>query len=60
MNDFIIFGCVMIGSLLSGGLLNHYGWPVVCLLSLAPIAAAVVFLLGASRGGRDRKAAMVS
>ena len=54
LNDFVIFGCVMIGSLLSGGLLNQYGWPVVCLLSLAPIAAAVAFLLGASRRGHDR------
>lgn len=55
MNDFIIFGCVMLGSLLSGGLLNRYGWGVVCLLSLAPIVAAVVFLLRAGRTGRDRK-----
>jgi MFS family permease len=44
INDFIVFGCVMLGSLLSGGVLARYGWQRVCLLAFVPIGAATLSL----------------
>lgn len=48
-NDFVIFGAVAIGSFASGGVLNQYGWQVVCLIVFPPVAAALAALLFLSR-----------
>lgn len=44
LNDFIVFGTVMLGSFLSGGVLLQYGWAVVCWLAFPPIAVALMVL----------------
>ena len=44
LNDFMIFGFMVVGSFASGGLLNAYGWQVVCLIALPPLALAAVGL----------------
>lgn len=44
LNDFIVFGTVMVGSFLSGGVLLAYGWTVVCWLAFPPTAVALVVL----------------
>jgi MFS family permease len=51
MNDFAVFGSMVVGSFLSGGLLNSYGWEMVCLISFAPLllAALTLWTTGALR-----------
>lgn len=51
LNDFLVFGLMVIGSFASGGLLNSYGWQVVCWVSLPPllIAAMTLWATGAFR-----------
>jgi predicted MFS family arabinose efflux permease len=44
LNDFIVFGTMTAGSFASGGLLTGYGWDTVLLVSLAPLAVAVMAL----------------
>lgn len=39
-NDFIVFGMVAVGSLVSGGLLTSYGWQTVLWLSFIPLSLA--------------------
>lgn len=39
-NDFIVFGMVAVGSLVSGGLLTSYGWQTVLWLSFIPLLLA--------------------
>jgi len=51
-NDFIVFGTVALGSLLSGSVLTTYGWNTVLWLSFAPLALAVL-VLARSRARRD-------
>ncbi|AST34393.2 MFS transporter (plasmid) [Ralstonia solanacearum] len=50
--DFVVFGAMVVGSFVSGGLLTTYGWSLVCGLILPPvlIAAAGVLWL---RGGKS-------
>jgi len=43
-NDFLVFGLMVLGSFASGGLLNAYGWSMVCLVALPPLAIAAVTL----------------
>jgi MFS family permease len=43
-NDFIVFGSMVIGSFASGGLLTAYGWSAVCLVTLPPLAFALITL----------------
>lgn len=43
-NDFIVFGTVACGSLLSGSVLTAYGWNTVLWLSFVPLALAVLVL----------------
>lgn len=47
-NDFLVFGTMTIGSFLSGGLLTSYGWTTVLALSFAPLAIAVLALIGST------------
>ncbi|MFZ6764500.1 MFS transporter [Pseudoroseomonas sp. WGS1072] len=46
LNDFLVFGVMVVGSLASGGLLNRYGWAMVCWVSIPPLllAAATLWL----------------
>jgi MFS family permease len=55
-NDFIVFGSMVIGSFSSGGLLTAYGWNAVCLVTLPPLAIAILSL--AWTRSRTRRAAM--
>lgn len=43
-NDFIVFGMVAVGSLLSGSVLTAYGWSTVLWASFIPLALAVAVL----------------
>lgn len=45
INDFTVFGTMVIGSLLSGGLLSALGWTVVSGLLLPPVVLAAASLL---------------
>lgn len=49
INDFVVFGTMAVGSFLSGGLLNAYGWSVVSALVLVPVAAAGASLVWLQR-----------
>jgi len=49
INDFVVLGCVMAGSLLSGGVLARYGWQLICLLALVPVATAALSLVAMTR-----------
>jgi MFS family permease len=51
MNDFAVFGSMVVGSFLSGGLLNSHGWEVVCLIPFAQLllAALTLWTAGALR-----------
>ncbi len=53
-NDFLIFGFMVVGSFASGGLLNSYGWEMVCWVSLPPLALAAITLWATAerRGAR--------
>jgi predicted MFS family arabinose efflux permease len=44
LNDFLIFGLMVVGSLASGGLLNTYGWEIVCWVSFPPLLVALATL----------------
>jgi MFS family permease len=46
LNDFVVFGTMVFGSFLSGGLLTAYGWDTVLWLSFSPILVAVLALTG--------------
>lgn len=40
LNDFIVFGLMIVGSFSSGALLNAFGWNVVLWGSLVPVVLA--------------------
>ncbi|VVE14204.1 MFS transporter [Pandoraea aquatica] len=42
LNDFFVFGTMLIGSFLSGGLLSTFGWETVCKFALIPLTIATV------------------
>ena len=44
LNDFLVFGTMVLGSLSSGGLLTVYGWDVVLWVSFVPLAVAMAVL----------------
>ncbi|MBP0446862.1 MFS transporter [Roseomonas sp. SSH11] len=44
LNDFLVFGLMVVGSFASGGLLNSYGWEMVCWVALPPLLLAAVIL----------------
>ena len=49
LNDFIVFGVMMIGSFSSGALMNLFGWNAVLWGSLVPVAVALIALLAGRR-----------
>lgn len=44
LNDFVVFGTMVLGSFASGGLLTAYGWDTVLWVSFGPLVLAVVAL----------------
>ena len=48
LNDFIVFGTMVIGSFISGGLLAAYDWDRVLWVSFVPLVLAVAILYGYS------------
>jgi MFS family permease len=44
LNDFVVFGMMVLGSLASGGLLTAYGWNTVIWVSFVPLVAALAAL----------------
>jgi MFS family permease len=53
LNDFVVFGTMVVGSFLSGSLLTSYGWGAVLGLSFVPLGAAVAALAGTALLGRQ-------
>lgn len=49
INDFVVFGSMVVGSFASGSLLALYGWSTVTMLILPPVALAALALLWLSR-----------
>lgn len=52
LNDFIVFGVMMIGSFSSGALMNLFGWNAVLWGSLAPVVVALAALLVGGRAAQ--------
>jgi MFS family permease len=54
INDFFVFGSMVIGSFISGSLLTTFGWSIVSGLMLPPLvlAAAGVLWLGKAKGAK--------
>jgi predicted MFS family arabinose efflux permease len=54
LNDFLVFGLMVLGSFASGGLLNSYGWSMVCWVAFPPllIAAVTLWVTGSFRERR--------
>jgi MFS family permease len=57
INDFFVFGSMVLGSFVSGGLLTALGWSVVSGLVLPPVVLAAVGVLWLRAAGRMRVAA---
>jgi MFS family permease len=51
LNDFLVFGMMVVATFASGGLLTSYGWAMVCWISLPPLLVAW-FTLIATRSSR--------
>ena len=49
VNDFVVFGTMVVGSFLSGGLLDAFGWTVVSSMILPPVLIAMLGLLWLQR-----------
>ena len=56
INDFVVFGTMVLGSFLSGGLLDAFGWTTVSGLILAPVILAMVGLSWLQRSQRRPQA----
>lgn len=56
INDFVVFGTMVIGSFLSGGLLDAFGWTTVSGLILAPVLLAMAGLWWLQRSRRNSQA----
>ena len=48
-NDFLIFGSMAIGSLVSGSMLAHFGWYLVNLVMFPVVAVAGAMLIWQAR-----------
>ncbi len=47
LNDFLVFGMMVLGSFASGGLLSAYGWSTICWLVFPPLAVVALTLAAA-------------
>jgi MFS family permease len=56
LNDFVVFGTMVIGSFLSGSLLTSCGWSTVLWLSFVPLGVAVAALASTALSRRARLA----
>ncbi len=56
LNDFMVFGTMILGSFSSGGLLTSFGWSAVLWVSFAPLALALA-ALAFTASSRERRAA---
>ncbi|AFQ51144.1 MFS transporter [Burkholderia sp. A9] len=45
INDFIVFGAMVVGSFVSGGLLSAFGWSLVSGLILPPVVVATICVM---------------
>lgn len=54
INDFVVFGTMVIGSFASGSLLSAYGWSTVAALTLPPVVVAAAALLWIGRVRRGQ------
>jgi len=54
LNDFLVFGLMVVGSFASGGLLNAYGWNVVLWITLPPLLVALATLWRTGSFRRER------
>jgi len=55
LNDFLVFGAMVVASFASGGLLTGYGWAMVCWIAFPPLLIAWLAL----RAHASRRIAMV-
>lgn len=55
LNDFVVFGVMIVGSFSSGALLNHYGWNAVLWGSLIPVGIALLCNVNAWNVKNTRK-----
>jgi MFS family permease len=51
LNDFLVFGMLVVATFASGGLLTGFGWAMVCWVALPPLLLAW-FALFATRSSR--------
>ncbi|WP_321803495.1 MFS transporter [Burkholderia sp. BCC1988] len=42
LNDFVVFGAMVVGSFVSGNLLSEFGWSLVSALILPPVVVAII------------------
>ncbi|MDZ5111287.1 MFS transporter [Pseudomonas putida] len=49
VNDFVVFGTMVVGSFLSGGLLDAFGWTIVSGMILPPVLIAMLGLMWLQR-----------
>jgi predicted MFS family arabinose efflux permease len=56
INDFVVFGAMVIGSFASGSLLTAYGWSTVTALTLPPVVIAAIALLWLTRARQGQTA----
>lgn len=56
INDFVVFGAMVIGSFASGSLLTAYGWSTVTALTLPPVVIAAIALLWLTRARQGQAA----
>lgn len=59
INDFVVFGSMVIGSFLSGGLLTSFGWETVCLVALPPVLIAAVSICAVKLHERRRRSVTI-
>lgn len=60
INDFVVFGAMVFGSLASGGLLAVFGWTVVSGLILPPVLLAMAALLWLQRSEEGAQEALAA
>jgi MFS family permease len=51
LNDFLVFGMMVVATFASGGLLTSYGWSMVCWIALPPLLLACVALFATRSSG---------
>jgi hypothetical protein len=60
INDFFVFGSMVMGSFLSGSLLTAYGWSLVSGLMLPPLLLAAAGVLWLRQAGESKSASALN